>query len=246
MTSMYGADVAELRTLASFLDQNAERLQVLSRVLGRRVESSRSWSGPDADRFRSDWPGNVASPLRSAAERLRDSAQALHRNAHEQENASGAEGAAASPGSVAANGSTPLPDPRDLTLNGVNLWDLAKLAAGNVGPLERIVDVVGIGEALGDFGYAVLQNDPSATLDNGADLIATTLKFAAPPFSPIHLAGSALDIWKFVIQEGAKSDFSPEGITTVGNYIAQDPAGAAQGALDGLRANAVSIVSAVL
>ena len=54
-----------------------------------------------------------------------------------------------------------------------------------------------------------------------------------------------MDIWKFVIQAGAKSDVSPEGVTTVTNYITQDPAGAAQGALDGLRANAVSIVSAV-
>ena len=135
MTSIYGADVAELRTLASFLDQNAERLQVLSgtsddasnpHVLGvARTPIGSAPTGRATSRVRC---GRLPSDLR-------DSAQALRRNADEQENASGAEaaGARAASGAATAIGSTPLPDPRDLTLNGVNLWDLAKLGAGNVG-----------------------------------------------------------------------------------------------------------------
>lgn len=244
MTSIYGADVAELRTLASFLDQNAERLQVLSRDLGRRVESSCSWSGPDADRFRSDWPGSVASPLRSASERLRDSAQALRRNADEQENASGAEaaGARAASGAATAVGSTPLPDPRDLTLNGVNLWDLAKLGAGNVRPLEDFTAGVGIGESIGDFMNAAHSGDAYGMFDHGTDVVSQTLKLGPPGLS---LFGSAMEIWKFVGESAAQSDVSPEGLALVGDFIRQDPAGAAQGALDGLRANVVSIVSAV-
>lgn len=244
MNGVVGADVAELRELATALDRASERLVAVHGDLTRRTDASRYWLGPDAARFRERWRSSDALRLRRVAMALAEQADRLRRNADEQERASAAEGSGA--GSVAASASVRAPDPRDLTLNGVNLWDLAKLAAGNVGPLERIADVVGICEALGDFGYAVLQNDPETSFDKSADLVATTLKFAAPPFSPIHLAGSALDIWKFVIQEGAKSDISAEGITTVRDYIAQDPAGAAQGALDGLRANAVTIVSAVL
>jgi hypothetical protein len=78
--------------------------------------------------------------------------------------------------------------------------------------------------------------------DHGTDVVSQTLKLGPPGLS---LFGSAMEIWKFVGESAAQSDVSPEGLALVGDFIRQDPAGAAQGALDGLRANVVSIVSAV-
>jgi len=249
MTRIYGADVAEMRTLASFLDQSAERLQVLSVDLGRRIESSRSWSGPDADRFRSAWPADVASPIRSTFERLRDCAAALRRNADEQQNASAAADGATSSSNAApaGSGSTAQPpmDLRAINLNGIGLWDMAKVLAGTVGAFESSVAGIGIAESVDSFATSAQSGDAYGMFDSGTDLLSQSLQLA-PPGSPPHLFGTAIDIWKFVGESAAQSDLSSEGIAMVGQYITQDPVGAAGGALDALGGALVPVLSAGL
>lgn len=57
MNGVVGADVAELRELATALDQAGERLGAIHGDLTRRMDTSRYWFGPDAAGIRErSWP----------------------------------------------------------------------------------------------------------------------------------------------------------------------------------------------
>ncbi|CAM3656307.1 WXG100 family type VII secretion target [Mycolicibacterium frederiksbergense] len=87
---MEGADVAQLRALATQLTGSAERFDVIAKSLHSLVNGSMQWRGPDAERFRSEWNGASAHVLSRAAQALRDMDKVLRRNADEQVSASGA------------------------------------------------------------------------------------------------------------------------------------------------------------
>lgn len=87
MSGMYGADVAELRSLAQRFDQAASRLEShRSTVTG--VLANTLWRGTDASLFRSVWNADHGPRVTAAARSLRDAAQSLQRNADQQEQAS--------------------------------------------------------------------------------------------------------------------------------------------------------------
>ena len=48
------------------------------------------WTGPDADKFKSDWNGQHVSQLKTVVSALRDAGQRAQRNASEQEQTSNA------------------------------------------------------------------------------------------------------------------------------------------------------------
>lgn len=91
---MEGADVAQLRTLASQLTKGAEQLDSASKGLHSLVNSMQ-WRGADAQRFRSEWNGASVHALSRAASALRDAEKVIRRNADEQENASSGKSAGA-------------------------------------------------------------------------------------------------------------------------------------------------------
>lgn len=69
--TMRGGNVDEMRELARMFTSNAGTLDGIIRDLnGRMVDSDRIWSGPAAERFRSDW-----QEARSAFEKMRQSLQ---------------------------------------------------------------------------------------------------------------------------------------------------------------------------
>lgn len=88
---IYGADVHELRDTAGELARGASALDGARTALTTRLSQSR-WTGPDGDRFRAQWNGELTALLRSAQRGLDDAATALRRNADEQEKASAADG----------------------------------------------------------------------------------------------------------------------------------------------------------
>jgi len=45
---LYGADVAQLRTLGNRLDQAAAEIERAGRVLGQGITATTQWQGPDA------------------------------------------------------------------------------------------------------------------------------------------------------------------------------------------------------
>ncbi|GAA2405787.1 WXG100 family type VII secretion target [Mycolicibacterium llatzerense] len=88
--TFYGAEPASLRQLAVQFDRAANNLETTLKPLQSQVNSHRVWQGPDADRFRSEW-ANVSRPrTTSAVDALRQAADALRRNADEQEHVSNA------------------------------------------------------------------------------------------------------------------------------------------------------------
>lgn len=86
--SVAGADAAQLDTTARMFTRAADRLDAVSTDVRARL-SRHAWTGPDADRFRTDWSTNSAA-IRAAATMLRDAAASLKRNASEQRQASAA------------------------------------------------------------------------------------------------------------------------------------------------------------
>lgn len=89
--ALVGADVEQMRTLARTLTRAAEQLDGMSREVTGRL-SAAPWSGPDADRYRSQWHGESLAMMRGVASALRAAAATVDRNAAEQGHASVANG----------------------------------------------------------------------------------------------------------------------------------------------------------
>ena len=94
--ALVGADTDQLRATAALFTQAADRLQESVRVLNGQVVNAGFWHGPDAQRFRSEWTGHSVSAINAAAQGLRSGAEALRRNADEQDNASRPDGGSGS------------------------------------------------------------------------------------------------------------------------------------------------------
>jgi hypothetical protein len=91
--SFYGADVEQLRALATALDRSSADIDsVRSRIDG--MIGSSPWRGPDADRFRDEWRERDAADLRRASEALSTQARRARDNARDQEQASGSDSGA--------------------------------------------------------------------------------------------------------------------------------------------------------
>ncbi|MBN9170507.1 MAG: WXG100 family type VII secretion target, partial [Microbacterium sp.] len=99
---MYGADVAQLRDTAAELRRSAERLTSSRTTLSATLAAS-PWSGPDSERFRGEWQGALSRILQDAGARLAAAADALERNAADQE-ATSAVGGGAAAGAGTASG----------------------------------------------------------------------------------------------------------------------------------------------
>jgi uncharacterized protein YukE len=99
-----GADVVALRAAAARLDNGAETLEHLTKVVHSQMNNVGLWRGSDADRFRSQWASQSSPSIKAAVEALRLGANDLRRNADEQEKASDA-GAPAGGSRVGATGS---------------------------------------------------------------------------------------------------------------------------------------------
>ncbi|MFC8040116.1 hypothetical protein ACFUOZ_12240 [Paenarthrobacter sp. NPDC057355] len=98
--SFWGADVAQLRTLAQQFSSASEQLLQQSSLLTNQINNNPTWKGNDASAFRSDWNGNHRAQLMQSASFLKKASKDLLANATEQERSSDA-----APGS----GGGPLP-----------------------------------------------------------------------------------------------------------------------------------------
>lgn len=127
--STVGADVDQMRAAAKRLTEAADQLQSSVKGLNTVVSNPSIWRGNDAEQFRSEWKSQSVGSMNSAISALRSGADALRRNADQQEAASRADGGAmtASNGGAAsecyeqsANGLTDLWKEIQDTPNG---WD---------------------------------------------------------------------------------------------------------------------------
>jgi len=89
MSTMVGADVAELRELAGTFDARAGMLRTIESQLDWRIHSA-PWQGSDVDRFMGDWNSRHRRAMIGAAASMAEAAQVLRANADQQEQASAA------------------------------------------------------------------------------------------------------------------------------------------------------------
>ncbi|MEE2523614.1 hypothetical protein V1639_13345 [Pseudarthrobacter sp. J75] len=85
--AIWGADVAQLKTLGTKLKAGANDIEKQKTLLTKLLAGT-DWKGPDADRFRNEWNGQHVSSLAKVAQALEEAGQKATKNAGEQENAS--------------------------------------------------------------------------------------------------------------------------------------------------------------
>lgn len=227
MPGWVGADVDQLRALSRRFTAAADQLRAVVTQTSGRLNTVR-WTGADADRFRSEWRGDATGRLRTAADALDQAAEALRRNADEQEQASSAGGVVNGSGF----GSGP---PRPA-------WGWP----GDVGTTPWFLRPGG--------GFA----DPGGmTLPGGGDGAAPTWSFPNPfgeyrdipgktPVWPIsagtavdaagggahYLGGAAVSQWGDVVGEFSKADFSKATVASTVDFITAHPGQAFEAARD--------------
>ena len=95
--NLWGADVAQLRTLAQQLGKTSDRLLQQSTQLSNQINNNPSWKGQDAVQFRSDWNGTHRAVIQQAAFALKQESRKLLEHADQQDQASNAGGAGDGP-----------------------------------------------------------------------------------------------------------------------------------------------------
>ncbi|MGV8907378.1 MAG: hypothetical protein ACOH1Y_00205 [Propionicimonas sp.] len=223
MSTMYGADVAQLRALAAQLERHADELDRGRMTVGNAIRIS-AWVGPFAATFRLQWDSEHSQSIMNAVGRLRESARLARGNADAQERASAVDG------SGPANASVPcmphLTPEREAdyerllaalkmgSLTAGTLDDLKDLLAGlEKGSLEyksftewltkvkgldagTILGLVGMGITAKELGEALGENDPAAILDSSLDLAMGAVGLRVPG------AGLAYEFGKMMGETG--------------------------------------------
>jgi hypothetical protein len=90
---MWGADPDELNRLAASFGTGAATFEQIGSSLGASLQST-TWTGTDADTFRSDWSHVHLPALSAVVGVLRDLVSLLHKEAAQQQSASAADGSA--------------------------------------------------------------------------------------------------------------------------------------------------------
>ncbi|MFC7850426.1 WXG100 family type VII secretion target [Arthrobacter sp. NPDC057388] len=151
--NLWGADVAQLRTLAQQFGKVSDNLLNTSAQLTNQINNNPSWKGSDAAQFRSDWNGNHRALLQQTARALKDESRKLLDNANQQEKASDA-----APGS--GGGPIGLSEPGGSlagVLGGVLLGGIGALRAGM--NIQKFIKApLTLAKHLGQYGW-VLKND---------------------------------------------------------------------------------------
>lgn len=150
MSGFEGADVGELRSLASRFDRTAAQINALTSTVGTQI-GTLGWIGPDADRFRMQWSGQLRSKLKSVAAALEEIGRIARTNANQQAAASednagsGQNGPGADPTSQSTGSNVP-----DIIGGGVQL---AGLGQDSIDTIAELRDA--LGGAGGSFSEAI-------------------------------------------------------------------------------------------
>ena len=111
--NLWGADVAQLRTLAQQFGKTSETLLQQSTTLTSAINGNTSWKGADGARFKSEWNGNHRALIQKTALALKEESKRLMTHAEQQEKASNAATGAGGGSGVGPAGTTgsraPLP-----------------------------------------------------------------------------------------------------------------------------------------
>jgi uncharacterized protein YukE len=180
---MFGADIDQLRTLATLFDDRSQALRSAVDLVGGSVDQV-PWFGPSSEMFRDEWADQHAPALRDAATALQTSAERLRTNADDQEATSNdlaggtgpGGGPGTGPGSGPGTGPGPVP-PGDGTSTSDDNW------------ADRLIDIV---DVIGWGGSAGTVAEFGAELLSRASAGAWGLADAFPGSGAFGVAGQAL------------------------------------------------------
>ncbi len=85
--AIWGADVAQLKTLGTKLQAGSQEIDNQKAML-TKVLAGTQWMGPDAEKFRNEWNGEHVAALTRVSQALQQASQQASRNAADQESAS--------------------------------------------------------------------------------------------------------------------------------------------------------------
>jgi uncharacterized protein YukE len=102
--NLWGADVAQLRTLAQQFGKTSETLLRQSSTLTSAINSASAWKGADSARFTSDWNGSHRALIQKTALALKEESKRLLTHADQQEKASNNGSGSSAPGMPGAPG----------------------------------------------------------------------------------------------------------------------------------------------
>ncbi|WOH18855.1 hypothetical protein IRJ34_00570 [Paenarthrobacter sp. GOM3] len=114
MAGFYGADIAQLRSLAGVMGKAADAISLQGTQLSNAINSTTAWQGRDATVFKGDWNTQHRQSLMKAANMLRENASQLKKHANQQEFASHNDGSGTSVGVL-----------KDVYDSGMGVKDLA-------------------------------------------------------------------------------------------------------------------------
>lgn len=83
MNTSKGMIVEEVRQMASQLREAAEEIGTIEQELTSGLEAV-DWTGPDADRFRGQWSGEMVPALQQIMQAVAELGETAERNADEQ------------------------------------------------------------------------------------------------------------------------------------------------------------------
>ncbi|MCW1806495.1 WXG100 family type VII secretion target [Brachybacterium squillarum] len=84
MNATQGMNVEEVRRMANQLRDAAEEITRIEQELTSGLEEV-DWTGPDADRFRGEWSGEMVPALQQVMKAVAELGQTADSNAAEQE-----------------------------------------------------------------------------------------------------------------------------------------------------------------
>ncbi|GAY17813.1 WXG100 family type VII secretion target [Mycobacterium sp. shizuoka-1] len=240
-----GMDTDAVESAARQLKGHAAAIGNLIAQLDKVVNTLPSvWDGADASMFVREWWPQHKKALAEAQQHVDGLGQSALKNASEQRQTSASSGAV-SPRSSLSSAPTPLV-PHSVPGEAISFSGLGHgyndFMNTPLGPItvENVLSKTPLGEYLPYTDTAALVlDDQIATGDKVhgvVDFAGGQLRGAGLEKGnvPMYLTGVAISQWGDVVNEASKADFSSSGVKTVTDYIAADPGGALQGAVDGI------------
>jgi uncharacterized protein YukE len=110
MGELWGADIVQLRALATTMRDNTQTLETARAQVDALMDSV-DWFGPSGDQFRAEWTGLHRAHMTAAIETLVQAGDTLDRNADSQERTSEDAGIAGAGGTGGGTSTTAAADP---------------------------------------------------------------------------------------------------------------------------------------
>lgn len=195
MAGLYGADIAQLRSLAQDFQRASESLQLQGKSLTNAIVSTTAWVGNDATGFKSEWNSSHRQTLTAAVHLLEKGSKALRSNADEQERTSaGSTGGGAGRTGGGGNGENGgwLQETFDWAAAGGGMFFKIKDAVGMLSNWQTLLASKKILDATGTFlrpAFSLADDFRNAT-----GILGKWGRFAGPALAPFAIGTGIMDM----------------------------------------------------